>query len=92
MIQWLIRIKAKILLQTALFTYSPISNLFQFLPYSDDNYVASTSADASIRVQSVASADQTRCYNCHIRRVKRLCVTKQLPFTLWSGSEDGTVR
>lgn len=69
-------------------------NIFavKFLPYSNDNTIVSAAADASIRVNSVSTAECINHFDCHTRRIKRLAITKESPFILWSGSEDGTVR
>jgi len=69
-------------------------NIFsvKFLPCSTSNLVASAAADATVRVHCTSTSQCTRSFTCHTRRVKRLSVTPQSPYLIWSGSEDGTVR
>jgi len=69
-------------------------NIFsvKFLPHSNNNTVASAAADAKVRLHSVNSRECAQVFGCHLHRVKRLAVSPHLPYVLWSGSEDGTVR
>eukprot|EP00794_Sanderia_malayensis_P000171 gene171-783_t len=69
-------------------------NIFsvKFLPSSNSSVVASGAADANVRIHNVHRKESTHVYSCHFQRVKRLAVVPHMPFMVWSGSEDGTIR
>lgn len=66
------------------------------MPQSMNGLVASAAADGRVKIhwseRATNSTPQTslQC-NCHASRVKRLATAPDVPYLLWSGSEDGTV-
>lgn len=68
-------------------------NIFsvKFLPFSNDNTIASGAADCKIRVHDVNGAETIMACSCHTGRVKRLAIAPQTPHMFWSSAEDGLI-
>ena len=66
------------------------------MPQSMDGLLASAAGDGKVKIHWIERASgptpQTslQC-SCHVSRVKRLATAPDVPYLLWSGSEDGTV-
>ena len=72
--------------------YFHIVKCEQFLPCCGDRIIASAAADAKVRIHTVETRETSQVYSCHIGRVKRLATAPNMPYILWSASEDGTIR
>ncbi|XP_063729139.1 WD and tetratricopeptide repeats protein 1-like [Symsagittifera roscoffensis] len=70
------------------------SNIFsvKFIEDTNNSLIASSAADAQVRVHNVEKGDTVNTFACHRYRVKRLCTSKVSPSLIWSAGEDGTVR
>ena len=73
-----------------------MSSLFQFMPHSKNGLIASSAGDGKVKIHrversgtSTVSDPSFQCV-CHTNRVKRLATAPDMPYLLWSGSEDGT--
>ena len=68
-------------------------NIFsvKFMPYTNNNLVASGAADKKVQVHDVSQKKTITSFANHLNRVKRLDVAQDCPSLIWSASEDGTV-
>ena len=68
-------------------------NIFsvKYLPFTNDNIIASSAADSVIYVHDVNSKSILQEIHAHSNRVKRLEVSKDTPYLFWSSGEDGFV-
>ena len=68
-------------------------NIFsvKFMPYTNNNLVASGAADKKIQVHDISQQKTITSFSNHLNRVKRLDVAQDCPNLIWSASEDGTV-
>lgn len=62
------------------------------MPKFNDTKLASGAADSCVKVIDLSQETTIESYFCHKSRVKRLAVSQNDPYLLWSCSEDGTIR
>jgi len=69
-------------------------NIFsvKFMPKFNNTKLATGAADSCVKVIDISQETTIENYSCHKNRVKRLAVSQNDPYILWSCSEDGTVR
>lgn len=69
-------------------------NIFsvKFLPFTGDHFIVSGAEDREVRLHDLTTFQTSQIWSCCRGRVKRLAVSPQSPYLIWSASEDGCIR
>lgn len=62
------------------------------MPFSGDLSLVSAAEDREVHLHDLTTLTTTKIWSCCTGRVKRLAVSRQSPYMVWSASEDGCVR
>jgi len=61
------------------------------MPMSQDRHIATSAGDGKITILDAETKDTLHVFSSHKSRVKRLAVSEDLPYMLFSAGEDGYI-